>query len=29
MEEVILWLTDGGTQENLLPVAGRVFVVVR
>ena len=29
MGEVILWLPDGGTQENLLPVAGRVFVVVR
>jgi hypothetical protein len=27
--DVILWLPNGGTQENLLPVAGRVFVVVR
>jgi hypothetical protein len=25
--EVILWPPDGGTQENLLPVAGRIFVV--
>ena len=29
MGEVILWLPDDGAQENLLPVAGRVFVVVR
>ena len=29
MGEVILRLPDDGTQENLLPVAGRVFVVVR
>ena len=28
MGEVILWLPDGGTQENLLPVAGRVLVAV-
>ena len=27
--EVIVWLADGGTQENLLPAAGRVFIVVR
>ena len=28
MGEVILLLPDGGTQENLLPVAGRVLVAV-